>query len=204
MREIGSGPQPYEWGVDVATTSTGLVEALFFDAENRDLVFAADPGSGFVLSRLFTQGDAGRFAVLAIGDNNLAHVAFFQSDSNVNDTGRASGNIIYGAQAADDTWAFEIVGTIENQILGFEDARRTVAMAVHGNQPVIAYIETLTLATANGSDPWTTQIVAESDGDELQVVGLALDGSGRPHLTYSTVTSKGPLDGEVWYAAPAS
>ena len=62
----------------------------------------------------------------------------------------------------------------------------------------------LTLATLNGNDPWMTEIVMESDGDELQVVGLALDSSGQPYRTYSTVTNKGPLDGEVWYAAPAS
>jgi ribosomal protein S18 acetylase RimI-like enzyme len=206
VREIGSGPQPYEWGVDLATTSDGAPVALFFDSSTRNLVFGVDQGRGFVLNDIFTQGDAGRFAVMALDDNDLAHVAFFQSDSDVADTGLAPGNIIYGAQAADSTWSFEIVGSIDNQILGHTDARRTVAIALNGDEPVIAYIDTqtLTLATRNSSEPWTTEIVAESDGNDLQVVGLALDGSGRSHLTYSTVTSNGPLDGEVWYAAPAS
>ena len=31
---------------------------------------------------------------------------------------------------------------------------------------------------------------------------MVLDASGAPHLTFSTVTGNGPLDGEVWYVAP--
>ena len=42
----------------------------------------------------------------------------------------------------------------------------------------------------------------EAGADPFQIVGLAVDSAGAPHLTFSTVTAHQPLDGEVWYVAP--
>lgn len=206
VREVGSGAQPYEWGVDVATLSDGTVVIVYFDAESQDLVFGVDGANGFALTSIFTEGDAGRFPVLAVDQNDRAHVAFFQSAERVREEGPAPGNVMYGVQTADGGWRFETVGTVDDQVLGFAGARRTVALALNGNEPVLAYIgtERLTLARPDGSGGWSRQIVAEAEDAALQVVGLALDASGLPHLTYSTVTGGGMLDGEVWYAAPVS
>ena len=51
VRGLGSGPQPYEWGVDVAVGPDGELAAVFFDAVNQDLVFAVEDGDGFALAR---------------------------------------------------------------------------------------------------------------------------------------------------------
>ena len=206
VREVGSGAQPYEWGVDAATLSDGTVVIVYFDAESQDLVFGIDDANGFALTSIFTEGDAGRFPELAVDQNDRAHVAFFQSAERVREEGPAPGNVMYGVHTADGGWRFETVGTVDDQVLGFAGARRTVALALNGNEPVLDYIgtERLTLAMPDGSGGWSRQIVAEAEDAALQVVGLALDASGLPHLTYSTVTGGGMLDGEVWYAAPVS
>jgi hypothetical protein len=201
VRGLGSGPQPYEWGVDIAVGPAGELAAVFFDADNKDLIFAVEDGDGFALTPIYSEGDAGRFAVLELDADGLAHVAFFQSSAAVSDTGPAPGDIVYGAQAADGSWSFEVVGQVNAQVLGFEDARRTVALQLVDGNPVVAFIDTERLSFAErGSGGWSTTIVAEADGDPLQVVGLAVDGAGEPHITYSTVTANGPLDGEIWYA----
>ncbi len=99
----------------------------------------------------------------------------------MSDTGPAPGDIVYGAQAADGSWSFEVVGQVNAQVLGFIDT------------------ETLSFAE-RGSNGWGPTLVAQADGDPFQVVGLAVDGAGEPHITYSTVTANGPLDGEIWHA----
>jgi hypothetical protein len=201
VRGLGSGPQPYKWGVDIAVGPAGELAAVFFDADNKDLIFAVEDGDGFALTPIYSEGDAGRFAVLELDDAGLAHVTFFQSSSAVSDTGPAPGDIVYGAQAADGSWSFEVVGQVNAQVLGFEDARRTVALQFVDGNPVVPFIDTETLSFAErGSNGWGTTLVAQADGDPFQVVGLAVDGVGEPHITYSTVTANGPLDGEIWYA----
>jgi hypothetical protein len=201
VQGLGSGPQPYEWGVDIAVGPAGELAAVFFDAGNKDLIFALQAGDGFALAPIYSEGDAGRFAVLELDDAGLGHVAFFQSSAAVSDVGPAPGDIVYGAQAADGSWSFEVVGRVNAEVLGFEGARRTVALQLVDGNPVVAFIDTETLSFAErGSNGWSTTLVAQSDGDPLQVVGLAVDGAGEPHITYSTVTANGPLDGEIWYA----
>ena len=119
----------------------------------------------------------------------------------IEDEGPAPGDIVYGAQAADGSWSFEVVGQVNAQVLGFAEAQRTVALQLVDGSPVVAFIDTQTLTFAErGTNGWSTTIVAQADGDPLQVVGLAVDADGEPHITYSTVTASGPLDGEIWYA----
>ena len=184
-----------------AGRGTSTLAAVFFDADNKNLIFAVEDGDGFALTPIYSEGDAGRFAVLELDDAGLAHVTFFQSSSAVSDTGPAPGDIVYGAQAADGSWSFEVVGQVNAQVLGFEDARRTVALQLVDRNPVVAFIDTETLSFAErGSNGWGTTLVAQADGDPFQVVGLAVDGAGEPHITYSTVTANGPLDGKIWYA----
>ncbi len=68
VRGLGSGPQPYKWGVDIAVGPAGELAAVFFDADNKDLIFAVEDGDGFALTPIYSEGDAGRFAVLELDD----------------------------------------------------------------------------------------------------------------------------------------
>ena len=204
---VGSGPQPYEWGTDIAVraSATGReVHSVFFDAAGQDLIYGLDEGAGWTLSPIFTDGDAGRFAVLALDATGLPHVAFFQTNATVNDEGNAAGAVMYGSFDG-SAWSFEAVGRMEKHILGFEGARRTVALSFSQGEPVIAFVDeaALSLATRlNGA--WQVETLLEVADDPFQVVGLAVDADGAPHLTFSTITANGPLDGEVWYVAPVA
>ena len=201
---IGSGRQPYEWGTDVAVDTQGGLHAVYFDAGGLDLIYASNTGGGWQIESIYTDGDAGRFAVLALTTDGTPHVAFFQSDSPLNPEGPAPGAIVYGT-IRDGAWAFQQIGEVGgDHVLGFEDARRSIAIALHNDRPTVAWIDRarLSLATHDGG-AWTFETVFDSGGQEFQVVGLALDDAGAPHLTFSTV-GHNPLDGEVWYVAPVA
>ena len=199
---VGSGPEPYEWGTDIAVDAGGTVHAVYFDLGGRDLMYATNDGSGWTIERIYESGDAGRFASLALDGEGLPHVAFFQSDEDLRETGPAPGNIVYGAFDGDG-WSFEQVDRLEHQVFNFEGARRTVALELGADGPVLAFIDEsrVAVATLVGGE-WEVETLLEAGADPFQIVGLALDDAGAPHLTFATVTGNGPLDGEVWYVAP--
>jgi hypothetical protein len=202
VEPIGSGPQPYEWGVSVAVDANGSGHITYFDAGGQDLIYGVNSGGGWDLQPIFTDGDAGRFSVLTLDDGGAPHVAFFQSEDRVNENGEAPGDIIHGT-LADGVWIFETIGRVEHQVLGFEGARRTAAISMAGGQPIVAFIDEskLAIAARTAGGDWDVETIVEAGSDPFQVVGLDVDASGTPHLTFSTVTRNGPLDGEVWYVA---
>ena len=204
VEPIGSGPQPYEWGTDLAVDAGGVLHAVYFDAASRDLVYARRDGDAWELTAIYEEGDAGRFASIVVGADGVPHVAFIQSDSPIADEGRHAVTVMYGSPAG-GAWAFEPVTELDSVVTGFEGARRTVAVDVGADGPLIAAIDEARLVLARLVDgAWTAETVIEAGGDPLQVVGLDLDADGAPHLTFATTTGNGPLDGEVWYLLPSA
>jgi len=202
VQSLGAGPQPYEWGTDLAVAADGTAHAVYFDFAARDLVYATNAGGTWTRTPIYEDGDAARFAVIALGDDGTTHVAFIQSDSPIADDGAHRVNVIYGALTTDG-WQFETVAELQQMVTGFEGARRTVALDLGPGGPVIAAIDEAQLLLARLVDgAWTSEVIVTAAADPLQIVGLALDASGSPHLTYATTTGNGPLDGEVWYLAP--
>ncbi|MEE8337054.1 MAG: hypothetical protein V3R95_03240 [Dehalococcoidia bacterium] len=202
VEQVGSGPQPYEWGTAIAVASDGTLHALYFDAATRDLAYATNDGGGWRIERIYESGDAGRFPVLSLDGRDRPHVAFIQSDAALQAEGRSAGNVIYGAFDG-SAWSFEQVASLDNLVLGFEGARRTVAIELAAGGPVIAYIDESVLGLATLSDGvWSVETLFAAGDEPFQVVGLALDANGAPHLAFSTITGNGPLDGEIWYVAP--
>ena len=209
VQEIGSGGQPYEWGTSLAVDQAGTVHAVFFDANEQDLVYARNEapneGGDWQLQTIYAQDDAGRFPVITLDDTGAPHVAFFQTDARFQPEGPVPGNIVYGT-LANGAWTFETVAAVDDHVLGFEGARRTVALRIGPDGPVLAFIDqsSVSLATRNGpsGSVWTVETVVAAAGDPFQVIGLALDPTGAPHLTFATITGNAPLNGEVWYVAP--
>jgi len=66
---------------------------------------------------IYEPGDAGRFATIAVYENNVVHVAFFQTNDLVLSAGQAQGSILYGNNQGSE-WRFQEVGTVDKQILG--------------------------------------------------------------------------------------
>ena len=204
VQAVGAGPQPYEWGTDIAVDAAGGVHIVYFDAANGDLVYGELADGGWVLTTIFSDGDAGRFAVLALDAAGSPHVAFYQSADAVREEGRNGGSVVYGTLGAEG-WEFQTIAELTDQVLGFEGARRTVAIALANGQPVVAFIDEARLGLAQLTDVgWIEETVIRAGSNPLQVVGLAVDAAGAPHLTFSTISGNGPLDGEVWYVAPVA
>ena len=209
VQEIGSGGQPYEWGTSLAVDQAGTVHAVFFDANEQDLVYARNEapneGGDWQLQTIYAQDDAGRFPVITLDDTGAPHVAFFQTDARFQPEGPVPGNIVYGT-LANGAWTFETVAAVDDHVLGFEGARRTVALRIGPDGPVLAFIDqsSVSLATRKGpsGSVWTVETVVAAAGDPFQVIGLALDPTGAPHLTFATITGNAPLNGEVWYGRP--
>ena len=204
VETVGSGPQPYEWGTDIAIDAAGVVHIVYFEAGGRDLVYGRNDGSGWELTPIYENGDAGRFAVIALGADEQPYVAFVQADGRLADEGPAPSDVVFG-RFDGSGWSFEVVGRLEQHVLGFEGARRSVALAATEAGPLVAFIDTATVWLGRrGADGWDVERVADADGEPLQVVDLAVDGGGTPHLVFSTISGNRPLDGSVWYVQPAS
>ena len=198
---IGSGAQPYEWGTDLALDSAGVPHAVYFDAAGGDLVYATLESGSWTTEVAFESGDAGRFAVIAIDSRDRIHTAFLASESFAEE-GRNRVDVVYGLLAAGG-WSFEVVTTLDEVLAGFTGARRVVAIDLHEDAPTVAFIEDARVGLAARVDgTWSAETVVEARSQRLQVVGLALDDAGAPHLTFSSLTSNAPLDGDVWYVAP--
>lgn len=204
VEPVGSGGQPYEWGTDLAVGADGVLHAVYFDAANADLIYARGSAGSWELTPIYTEGDAGRFASIVVDAEGVPHVAFVQSAAAIAENGAHAVSVKYGSPTGGE-WAFETAAELGSMVTGFEGARRTVAIDVGADGPVIAAIDERELILARPVDgAWSSETVVTAVGDPLQVVGLVLDGAGAPHLTFATTTGNGPLDGEVWYLAPSA
>ena len=204
VEAIGSGPQPYEWGTAIAVDDADVMHLVYFDAGDLDLVYARLADGAWTIEPIYRDGDAGRFPALALDASGRPHVAFYHSEEPALEDGPNRGSVVYG-ELTDGGWAFETVAELDQQILGFEGARRTVAIEIADGEPVVAFVDAGRLGLAiRGSGAWSTETLLSAGAEPFQVVGLALDGAGAPHLTFATVTGRGPLDGEIWYVAPVA
>jgi hypothetical protein len=202
VESIGAGAQPYEWGTDLAIDAQGVLHAVYFDQGSQDLIYASNDGMGWTLTPIYEQGDAGRFATIAVDADDEPHVAFFQTDGAVTESGPTPGNIVYGSHSG-GAWLFQTVGTVQEHVLGMDAARRTVALSLTPTTSHIAFIDSakLQLVRITGTEVLSTTIVEAGD-EPLLVVSMEVDGQDRPHLVYSRVPSltvAGNAVGRVWY-----
>ena len=102
-------------------------------------------------------------------------------------------------------WQIEDIDRLDDIRMGQIGARKITSVAIDGAGGIhAAYTDQSRLVYARrGDSGWATQEV-ETPGDQTlgQLVELALDGEGNPHLISYLVTSRSPeLQGIVFYAA---
>ncbi|RMF78077.1 MAG: hypothetical protein D6737_15975, partial [Chloroflexi bacterium] len=211
VEQVGSGPNEYEFGVSIETAPNGIVGLTYFqcprscesvnaDSDDRNLVYAersAGPDGSWTLTQVDTEGDVGRFSSLAYDADGNPHISYYVADS------PSSGTVRYAWRDADGTWQFEDVGTVDNLMIGFTGARKITSLVLDADGvPHIAYTDrdTVTYASRTGDGEWTTQDIMTADEANLgQLVELALDSNGTPHLTTFDVTNPRPLNGNIYY-----
>lgn len=194
---IGSGPIAYEFNVSLAVDPrSGRPALTYYNDRSADLVFASFDGKRWTRETVAAQGDAGKYSSLSLDRRGRPHISFFQERS------ASSGTIRY-ATKRNGKWTIEDVGTLTAFEGGMTGARRNSSLALDAKGvPRIAYSDkkVLRLATRTASG-WKAETVASAAARPLgQLVSLALDGRGRPHLSFYEVTgTAGILEGEVVY-----
>ena len=191
VASIGSGPIPYEFGTDIVIDPEGLPHLVYHDGTERltlgsgaDLFYASYNGS-WEIQTVEAEGDVGKFASLAMDASGRPHIAYF-------DWTELNAARVKYAVWDDDEWLIEVVDELPNIQVAFIGARRTMSLALDvQGQPHIAYCsrDVLKYSIKKG-DAWEIQEVTRAGSDELelgQLVSLALDSTGRPHLSFFEV-----------------
>jgi len=104
------------------------------------------------------------------------------------------------------TWTIEDVDTLDDVEPGHLGARKITALAFDADGTAhIAYSDLSRLVYGQRSDDgWSVQEVPHLTDLTLgQLVELAIDGDGRPHLIWFEVESSSPLFGPIVYATPS-
>lgn len=194
---VGSGPVAYEFNVSLAVDPrSGRPALTYYKDQSADLVFASFDGKRWTRETVATQGDAGKYSSLSLDARGRPHISFFQERS------ASSGTIRY-ATKRNGKWAIEDVGALTAFEGGMTGARRNSSLALDAKGvPHVAYSDkkVLRLATRTASG-WKSETIATAAARPLgQLVSLALDKSGRPHLSFYEVTgTAGILEGEIVY-----
>lgn len=194
---IGSGPVAYEFNVSLAVDPrSGRPALTYYNDQSADLVFASFDGKRWARETVVAKGDVGKFSSLQFDARGRPHISFFQERSG------SSGTIRY-ATKTNGKWTIEDVGTLSAYEGGMIGARRNSSLALDAKGvPHIAYSDksVLRLATRTASG-WKSDPVATATKRPLgQLVSLALDRGGRPHLSFFEVTgASGMLEGEIVY-----
>ncbi len=198
VEEVGSGAIPYEFGVSVEVAPGGEVGISFYDANSQDLRYArrgTGAGGAWSLETIAGDGDVGRYSDLAYDSQGNPHISYWALET------PRSGTVHYAWRAGNGDWQIEDVGKLGDVETGFTGARKITAIEVDANDmPHVMFgdkSQVIYATRAGGS--WSTQIALSAPGNLGQLVEFALDGGGRPHVTYFEVTSPSPLQGKVFY-----
>ena len=194
VEEIGSGPIEYEWNVDLQVAADGTVGLTYFATTTTDLVFASRaPGETWTLETVVLEGDVGRFSSFAFDADGVVHISYWNADA---------AEVTYATNGA-GSWETSTVAGLGAVEVGHEGARRITSLGLDPDgSAVIAYSDTtgVWLARQSADGIWQSeQIVTAGSRPFGQLVTLAVDAAGTPHLAYTEITGHGPLSGEVVY-----
>ncbi len=129
VEEVGSGPQPYEFGSFIALDSQNRPHVVWFDDENKDLMYALKEGGSWQVSSVDTQGDVGRYPSLAIDSQDNPAISYFEPSGNIK-VARWDGS----------QWDIQPVGKLENVVTGFLGARKNSSLVFDSeDNPIVAY-----------------------------------------------------------------
>lgn len=197
VQAVGSGPANYEFGTSIQLNPSGAPAIAYYDSEEQQLEYATLTDTGWSVEVVDDEGDVGRYASLAFDSAGNPHISYFLRESN------SSGTVRY-AYWDGSKWNFENVDSLDDIRTGQVGARKITALALdEENIPHLAYTDRSRLIYAVKNDSgWRSQQVISADADPLgQLVEVALDSEGNPHLIWFVATSFSPLAGTVMYAS---
>jgi len=195
---VGSGPIKYEFATSIQLDSSGSPAIAYYNDRDQQLELASLGATGWTVEVLDSQGDAGRYASLAYDADGEPHIAYYVAE------GSESGTVRHAWKDASG-WQIENVGLLQNLRMGHTGARKITSLAFDPEGGLhLAYTDRDRLVYAQQTDDgWIGQEVVEPGSRVLgQLVELAIDADGNPHLIWFDAISLSPsLQGEVFYAA---
>ena len=197
--EVGSGPIVYEFGTSIQLNPDDLPAVAYYDNNVQGLAYAEFDGNNWSVEIIDDNGDAGRYASLAYDAGGAPHISYFVFDG-------ANAGTVRHAWLDGGQWIIEDVDTLDDVQPGHIGARKITALTFDAAGTAhIAYTDRGRLVYGQRSeDGWAVQEVPHLSDNELgQLVELAIDGDGKPHLIWFEVESTTPLSGPIVYASPS-
>ena len=195
---VGSGPIKYEFATSIQLDSSGSPAIAYYNDRDQQLELASLGADGWSVEVVDDQGDAGRYASLAHDKDGAPHIAYYVAESS------GSGTVRH-AWKDGSGWQIENVGELQNVRMGHTGARKITSLAFDPSGGLrLAYTDRERLIYAQKiEDSWVGQEVVEPGSHMLgQLVELAIDPGGNPHLTWFEAVQVSPsLEGVVRYAA---
>jgi len=210
--EVGSGPIVYEFATSIQLDPDNLPAVAYYDNNAQGLAYAKFDGDGWTVTIVDDDGDAGRYASLAFDNNGAPHISYFVFD------GATTGTVRH-AWLDGGEWIIEDVDSLNDVQPGQIGARKITALTFDESGTAhIAYTDRGRIVYGQRSENgratqeawatqnrWVTQEVPQLTDRPLgQLIELAVDGNGTPHLTWFEVASQSPLSGSIVYASPSS
>jgi hypothetical protein len=194
---VGSGPIKYEFATSIQLDPSGSPSITYYNDRDQQLEFATFGAGVWSVEVVDDQGDAGRYASLAYDADGAPHIAYYVAES------RETGIVRHAWEDASG-WQIEDVGRLENVRMGMTGARKITSLAFDPSGGLhLAYTDRDRLIYAQKTDDgWIGQEVVEPGSRVLgQLVELAIDDDGNPHLIWFDAVSLSPsLQGVVFYA----
>jgi len=192
---IGSGAIPYEFGTGLAMDAEGRLHAVDHDGDEQlratgggNLLYAALENDTWFIEQVDTEGDVGKFASLALDSSGHPHIAYMEW------TSRPTGRVKY-AHHDGESWEIESIDDLEDIEIGHLGARRMTEVALDGQDRVyLAYADrgVMKFAHQTAEGGWMIEEITrpqESGFVLAQFATLAVEESGRPHITYYELPS---------------
>lgn len=195
---VGSGPIKYEFATSIQLDRSGSPAIAYYNDRDQQLELASLGASGWSVEVVDSEGDAGRYASLAYDADGVPHISYYVAES------LESGTVRH-AWKEPSGWQIEDVGSLQNIRMGHTGARKITSLAFDPEGGLhLAYTDREHLIYAQKiEDSWVGQEVVEPGSRILgQLVELAIDSEGNPHLTWFEAVQVSPsLEGVVRYAA---
>jgi hypothetical protein len=195
---VGSGAVKYEFGTSIQLGPEGSPGITYYNDRDGRLEYAHLADDGWVIEVVDDDGDAGRYSSLSYDAEGNPHISYFAALS-----GR-SGWVRHAWREGEE-WKTENVDALDDVRTGRVGARKITALEIGEDGVVyLAYSDRSRLVYAErGEEGWAAQEVVSAGQRPLgQLVELALDSRGDPHLIWFQPTSFSPvLSGRVMYAS---
>jgi hypothetical protein len=124
VERVPSDTLEYTFATSIAIGPNGEPHISYYD-DDQNLMLASRDASGWTVSPIDTDGDAGYFSELVIDASGRFHVTYMEKASD------STGTVKYATRATgEEAWTISTVGELAKLTFGFSGARHSTAIAL--------------------------------------------------------------------------